>query len=118
VPHLAIASAAAHGFFEARRGLLQLSPSRRAHAPLARPFRRQRRNARSLVVRFESLIVLMGELEGMTQLDVRRRIPRRKPSPELVDFDTCLWQIPREPEQADQQSARGNVLGMTVKPLA
>jgi hypothetical protein len=117
VPHLAIASAAAHSFFEARRRGLQLSPSRRAHPALAGPVRRRWRNARSLVVRLESLVVLMGELEGMTELEVRRRISRRKPSPKLFDFDTRLRQVPGEPKQADKQSPRRNVLGMAVKPL-
>ncbi len=118
MPGLDIMGAPANRFDQTGLRLLRDPPASTTHPPFSRAIRKVRGGSRRIVVGFEGLIVEMGQLEGVTEFDVRQRITGRKPFRKLTDLDTRRAKVPHRREHANEKLPRREIVGVGAKALA
>ena len=111
VEDLGVVGAAPHRLLEARQRVLGLSPAGAPHAAFARARRRRRRDARCGVIRREGLVVAMGQLEGVSELDPRDGIVG-EPALQLRHLEPRRLEIAGEGEHAHEEPPRAEVVGL------
>jgi 3-hydroxybutyryl-CoA dehydrogenase len=115
MPNFGVAGPPTNGLLETRQRLRRLAPAGAAHPSLARAVRRGRRDLRGLVIGLERVVVAVGELEGMAELDERSWVAFRQAPLELLDFRARGHEIAARAEHTNEQAPGGEVARMRAQ---
>ena len=117
VEGLGVVGAALHRFGQALLRFFGLVPARAAHAAFARAFGGIWRELGGCVVGREGLVEALRDLERVAHLDPRRRIVRALLLEDL-DLLARAVEVAGEREDADEEAARGDVVGVLREIVA